>query len=185
MNSCPTRCSRLSAASCFSTADGALGAGADAAEGGGEVTADGVVDAGGDEGAGVVVGEEGETDGVPSAVAWPELDGPLEQPEAVTRSTPAVAMLTLIDAMDGNLRMVNREFVGGGFPPTSLPRDKQRCPGHMLRASGRGITKKLSRSARCSLCRRRKGVDNPVHRCVVVSGGKEPGFEDRRRKVDA
>lgn len=83
-----------------------------------------MVDAGGDEGAGVVVGEEGETDGVPSAVAWPELDGPLEQPEAVARSTPAVAMLTLIDAMDGNLRMVNREFVGGGFPPTSLPRDK-------------------------------------------------------------
>lgn len=98
-----------------------LGAGADAAEGGGERTADGVVVAGGDAGAGVAVSEEGGTDGVPSADAWPELDGPLEHPEAVTRSTPAVAMLTLNEAMDGNLRMVNREFVGGGvstYEPT-------------------------------------------------------------------
>ncbi len=110
----------------------------------------------------------------------------MEHPAAETRSTPAVAMLTLSDAMEGDLRMVNREFVGGvvsTYEPT--PDRTQQCPGQLRQAVARGHHQRSGRGARCGLRCCRKGIDDPVHRCVVMGSGEEPGFENGRRKVNA
>lgn len=78
-------------------------------------------------GAGLPGGEE-EADGGPSADVGPLVPLPVEQPEAMATKAPAAAMLIPRDAIVWVLRMVNRKFVGVGFPSTSLPRADTTMP---------------------------------------------------------
>jgi hypothetical protein len=62
----------------------------------------------------------------PSAADGPPDAGPGEQPDAMAIKAPAAAMLMLRDAMVLDLRMVNREFVGGWvstYEPTLIGDD--------------------------------------------------------------
>ncbi|MFE4198600.1 hypothetical protein ACFRJ9_22355 [Paenarthrobacter sp. NPDC056912] len=105
MNSCPTRCSRLSAASSRSAAVGGL---LDGAGDGGTEGVGACVVAGGDDDELVLDGKDDIPDDVGPAELGPAAPLPLEQPDATATSTPAVAMLAVRDANVWVLRMVNR-----------------------------------------------------------------------------
>jgi len=181
MKSCPTRCSRLSLASCCCAVDSAsrVGAAEGARESWGSVEVP-EVDL---PGTGVLVGEEVVADGVTGAVVGLAVSFPLEQPGTVVTRIPAAAALTPRDAIDWILRMVNREFVGVGFPLRDYP-GKSQCPS-LLRADGRGTALSLTQATAdlgdrggCSLRSSRECVNDSVHGSVVMRRGQEPCFED-------
>ena len=93
-------------------------------------------------GTGVFVGEGVVADGETGAVVGLAVSFPLEQPGTIVTRIPAAAALTPRDAIDWILRMVNREFVGVGFPLRAYP-GKSQCPS-LLRPVGRGTALSLT-----------------------------------------
>ncbi|MGO4246986.1 hypothetical protein AB4Y87_07185 [Paenarthrobacter sp. RAF54_2] len=73
------------------------------------------------DGTGVLVGEGVVADGETGEVVGLAVSFPFEQPGTIVTRIPAAAALTPRDAIDWILRMVNREFVGVGFPLRAYP----------------------------------------------------------------
>ena len=129
MNNWPTRCSRLSAANCCDAVSAGVpeagGAGLPLGTTSGEAEAvPGPCVAAGGEDVGAGAGLDCETGGVDDSGA-PALEHPV-----ATTAVMAMAMTVLLTAMtvlldetkDWVLRMVNRGFVGVGFPLRHYPR---------------------------------------------------------------